>query len=200
MLQSLIPTLVSVQKPISDSGSRDGWDYYQTNLKNSIINAYIAKLLFEQGNAADAEKSVSVGIVEAFNNVPFQYSLLAAEIAKDNQKTMRHAHTIIRKQRKLWSIHRLLTLVRDNQEMKAILLREAVKYGELAPSLDQTELATIYHRLGTYFEQNRESSVENLRLSLYYFERACYLTPDSDRQKVEYFAACKQFETADCGS
>lgn len=182
LLKELLPNLLSLQKPSRDAYTKDGWDYYSTNVANSVVKAYAAKLLFSQGNAPQAFKYIATAITEAGGNAPFHYYLLAAEAsAKVNDYTA-CAH-YYGKAEESTCYSAVLNLGQVQPEIREKLLLEAVRFGEHAPSLDRTELASIFYRLANCVGQRVPTSIETLQESLRYLQRASDLTPDTNQQK-----------------
>lgn len=157
-------------------------DGYVNLRQNSIVHAYIAKLLLASGEITEAKKQIATAIDEGGNSVPFQYYLLGTEIAERAGNNASCAHYYSEAE-KAGHYSSAMALANIQPEFKDRYLRKAIEFGEKAPNLDRSELANIYVRLAAQLDAKNVPAQSKEILALY--EKARVLIPDNEPRKVD---------------
>jgi len=181
ILQALVPKLEPITTE-SLAKMHDKSDGFVRLRQNSIVKAYLAKLLFHAGKIKEAQSLIPVAIEEAHNNVPFQFSMVGAKIAESAKNFGLAAHYCAEAE-KASVFNSACEIGLRDQKLKLDLLNRAIYNAEKAHQFNQNELANIYVRAA--IELDRSNFLDDYKRELSLLQKANALTPESNPKKVE---------------
>lgn len=181
ILQALIPRVTSsISKLSADADIRDRHDHALINRQNSILRAFAAKLLFKNGQIAEADRQITAATEEYGIEAPIAYDIIGANIAESSKNYSKVARYYSEAAKRSVYADEISD---HNPQFRETLLKRAVSAAEMAPSYDPLERASIYIRYAADLCTHTQTQDKRDALNLYL--KALELIPDSEYKKVD---------------